>query len=144
MSANPWYARINISVLDDEARRTILLRVKSKLGFTRALKVLGVARGSLHNYLTGARRVPDYVVENALRYLDEREFNEIVRGLDKLKALGIIRGDGSIDYSLVLQAIALATRDEYLKQAILRFAVENFREIWEDCINVLTPERGAS
>jgi intergrase/recombinase len=33
-----------------------------------------------------------------------------------------------VDYSLVLQAIALATRDEYLKQALLKFAVENFRE----------------
>jgi len=34
-----------------------------------------------------------------------------------------------VDYSLlVLQAIALATRDEYLKQALLRFTVENFRE----------------
>lgn len=27
MSANPWYVRIDISALDDEARRTILLRV---------------------------------------------------------------------------------------------------------------------
>jgi intergrase/recombinase len=36
--------------------------------------------------------------------------------------------DGSVDYSLILQAVALASRDEYLKQAILRFAVENFRE----------------
>lgn len=33
-----------------------------------------------------------------------------------------------IDYSLILQAIALATRDEYLKQALLKFTVENFRE----------------
>ena len=128
MSADPWYTRINISALGDEVRRAVLLRVKNKLGFTKALEALGIARGSLHNYLSGARRVPDEVVERAFRYLDEREFYEIVQGVDRLKAVGIIREDGRIDYSLVLQAIALATRDEYLKQALLRFTVENFRE----------------
>ena len=73
-------------------------------------------------------KIPDEVVEKALRYLDEREFNEIVQGVDRLRAVGIIREDGTIDYSLVLQAVALATRDEYLKQALLKFTVENFRE----------------
>jgi hypothetical protein len=72
--------------------------------------------------------VPDNVVYKALQYLEDGEFNEIVRGLDRLRAIGIICVDGSIDYSLVLQAIALATRDEYLKQALLKFTVENFRE----------------
>jgi len=73
-------------------------------------------------------KIPDEVVEKALRYLDEREFNEIVQGVDRLRAVGIIREDGTIDYSLILQAIALTTRDEYLKQALLKFTVENFRE----------------
>jgi hypothetical protein len=128
MPANRWYDKINISALSDEARRLILERVKRKLGFTRALEALGISRGSLHNYLHGVRRVPDEVVYRALQHLEEGEFNEIVKGVDRLRAVGIIRGDGSIDYSLVLQAIALAARDEYLKQALLRFTVENFRE----------------
>jgi hypothetical protein len=34
----------------------------------------------------------------------EKEFNEIVAGIDRLKAVGIIREDGSIDCSLILQA----------------------------------------
>jgi len=128
MSANPWYTRVNASALSDEARRLILERVKKKLGFEKTLRALGIARGSLHNYLHGVRTVPDNVVYRALQYLEEQEFNEIVQGVDRLRAIGIIRGDGSIDYSLVLQAIALATRDEYLKQALLKFTVENFRE----------------
>jgi hypothetical protein len=33
-------------------------------------------------------------------------------------ACGMVRADGSANYPLVLQAIALASRDEYLKQAI--------------------------
>jgi hypothetical protein len=128
MSANPWYNRVNASALSGEVRRLILERVKKKLGFEKTLRVLGIARGSLHNYLHGFRTVPDSVVYRALQYLEEQEFNEIVRGVDRLRATGIIRGDNSIDYSLILQAIALATRDEYLKQALLKFTVENFRE----------------
>jgi intergrase/recombinase len=114
--------------LGEETRRLILERVKRKLGFTKTLEVLGIAKGSLHNYLNGIRKVPDNVVYRALQYLEEREFNEIIKGVDRLRATGIIREDGSVDYSLILQAIALATRDEYLKQALLRFTVDNFRE----------------
>jgi intergrase/recombinase len=126
--STPWYTRVDVRGLSEETRRLILEKVKRKLGYTKTLEVLGIARGSLHNYLQGIRRAPDNVVYKALQYLEEGEFNEIVKGIDRLRAVGIIRGDGSIDYSLILQAIALATRDEYLKQALLRFTVENFRE----------------
>ena len=46
----------------------------------------------------------------------------------KLMAAGILREDGTVDYAAALEVLALASRDEYLKQAVLRFAVENFRE----------------
>jgi hypothetical protein len=129
VSSAEWFRRVNIiKALSDEARRKILERVKEKLGFTRALEVLDISKGAMHNYLHGLRRVPDEVVYRALRLLDEREFNEIVQGVDRLRAVGIIREDGSIDYSLILQALTLASRDEYLKQALLKFTVENFRE----------------
>jgi hypothetical protein len=128
MPADPWYTRVNASALGEEVLRLILERVKGKLGFEKTLRALGIVRGSLYNYLHGVRAVPDNVVYRALQYLEEQEFNEIVQGIDRLRAIGVIRGDGSIDYSLVLQAIALATRDEYLKQALLKFTVENFRE----------------
>jgi intergrase/recombinase len=128
VSSAEWFRRVNVKALSDEARRKILERVKEKLGFTRALEVLDISKGAMHNYLHGLRRVPDEVVYRALQLLDEGEFNEIVQGVDRLRAVGIIRDDGSIDYSLILQAVALASRDEYLKQAILKFTVENFRE----------------
>jgi hypothetical protein len=51
-----------------------------------------------------------------------------VQGEERLRAVGIVRKDGSIDYGLALQLIALASGDKYLKQAILRFAVEHFKE----------------
>jgi len=126
--SSEWIHKVNIKGLGDDVRREILRRVKEKLGFNKTFEALDIARGSLHNYLNGLRRIPDDVISKALQYLDEKEFNEIVAGIDRLKAVGIIREDGSIDYSLILQAVALASKDEYLKQAILRFTVENFRE----------------
>jgi hypothetical protein len=128
LTSGDWICRIDVKGLSDDVRREIVKRVKDKLGYSGALEALGIARGSLFNYLHGIRRVPDDVVRRALHYLDESEFNRIVQGFDRLRAVGIVRDDGSIDYSLILQAVALASRDEYLKQAILRFTVEHFRE----------------
>jgi hypothetical protein len=70
MPASPWHDRVNVSALSDEARRLILERVKKKLGFERTLRELGIARGSLYNYLQGIRVVPDIVVYKALQYLE--------------------------------------------------------------------------
>jgi hypothetical protein len=48
MTADPWCNRVNASALSNEARRLILERVKGKLGFEKALKALGIERGSLY------------------------------------------------------------------------------------------------
>jgi intergrase/recombinase len=135
--SRPWHAAVNLKGLSEDSRRLILQRVKEKLGFTEALEALGISRGALHNYLHGVRRVPDEVLARALDHLSEAEFSEAVSGVDRLRALGIVRADGSIDYPLILQAVALASRDEYLKQAILRFAVQNFREDLKKMLGVI-------
>jgi len=80
--------------------RRIILEWVKKFGFTKTLEVLSIAKGSLHKYLSGVRRIPDNVVYRALQYLEEGEFNEVVKGVDRPRAMGIIREDGSIDYSL--------------------------------------------
>ena len=54
-------------------------RVERKLGFTRALDALDTCKGAMHNYLHGAKRVPNEVVYRALQHLEEGEFNEIAR-----------------------------------------------------------------
>jgi hypothetical protein len=43
VSANPWYTKVNASVLGDKARRLLLERVKKKLKFEKTLRVLGIA-----------------------------------------------------------------------------------------------------
>jgi len=57
-----WFTRIDVRGLSGNTRRLILERVKSKLGFNKTLEALGIARGSLYNYLNGVRRIPDNVV----------------------------------------------------------------------------------
>jgi intergrase/recombinase len=137
LQADGWFMKVDVRGLGDDCRRAILQRVKDRLGFNGAIEALGIARGSMHNYLNGVRRIPDEVVSKALRYIDEKDFNEIVGGLERLRALGIIRSDGSVDYSLALQVLAMASRDEYVKQAILRFAVENFREDLKKMLGII-------
>ncbi|KSW12286.1 hypothetical protein CF15_05930 [Pyrodictium occultum] len=44
------------------------------------------------------------------------------------KPLGLVGEDGSVDYGLALKITAPASRDEYLKRAILSFAVREFRD----------------
>jgi hypothetical protein len=68
------------------------------------LKHWALRGGSLYNCMHGYGRIPGEVVERGLRFLEEQEFNEVVQGIDRLRAIGIIRGDGSIDYSLVQDA----------------------------------------
>jgi len=127
-SMDKWYESVNIEALSEEARRAILEAVKNKLGFSNACEALDIAKSSLYRYLSGERKIPADVVKRALGFLTHSEFESIVSSWDKLKAFGIIREDGVVDYGLVLRILAVAAKDEYLKNAILRFVVENFRE----------------
>jgi hypothetical protein len=124
----PWYERINVKALGDDVRRKILEKVKEKLGYNKTVEVLDISKGALHNYLHGIRRVPDEVVQKALQYLTESEFKEVVQGVELLKATGIVKENGAIDYSLALQVVALAMNDEYLKNAIIQLVVSRFKE----------------
>jgi intergrase/recombinase len=124
----PWFEGVNVNALSDDARRKVLEVVKNKLGYNKTVEALGISKGSLHNYLYGIRRVPDEVVQKALQYLTESEFREIVQGVELLKATGIVKENGAIDYSLALQVVALAMNDEYLKNAIIQLVVSRFKE----------------
>ncbi|MGC9077076.1 MAG: integrase, partial [Conexivisphaera sp.] len=114
--------------IGDEARVRLLERVKEKLGFVGACRELGISKPSMSRYLRGLRPVPDGVVETCLRVLGEDEVREALSAPDRLRAMGVVREDGSIDYSLALEVMALASRDEYLKDAMLRFVAREFGE----------------
>ncbi|HEW64466.1 hypothetical protein [Fervidicoccus fontis] len=59
--------------------------------------------------------------------MSKEEFDNIVGGWNKLKALGVVKNE-SIDYSLALNILALAFKDEYLRNAILNFVVKEYKE----------------
>ena len=63
-----------------------------------------------------------------MKLLTREEFERLVTARERLRALGILRDDGTIDYSLALEILAVAKDDEYLKNALLRFVVQEFRE----------------
>jgi len=73
--------------------------VKGKLGFNGVRGALGIAKPSLHRYLTGERRISDDVVRRAPQHLTRSEFESIVTDWDRLKALGVVREDGVADYA---------------------------------------------
>ncbi|MCD6084477.1 MAG: integrase [Desulfurococcales archaeon] len=123
-----WYERVRVEALGDDVRLSILRAVKNKLGFNGACSALGIAKSSLHRYLSGKRKIPSDVVKKALRHLEREEFESIVSEWDKLRALGVISDKGVVDYGLALKILGLASKDEYLKNAILKFVVQEFRD----------------
>jgi len=120
------YEKVNVRALSNDVRR-ILEKVREKLGYNKAVEVLDISKGTLHNYLHGIRRVLDEVVQKALQYLSEFEFRDIVQGVGLLKATSIVKENEAIDYGLALQILALAARDEYIKNAIIQFIVTRFK-----------------
>ena len=125
---NKWYEKLKIDAIDNDSRRMILKVIKERYSSEVASKYLGIGRSSLYRYINGERDTPDEVIKRALTLLTEKEFEEIVGRVNKLKALGIIRKDGTVDYNLIMNIIDLAREDEYLKQLLLRFVTKNFRE----------------
>jgi len=122
------FKNVNVSALSNDARRSILEAVKNKFEFNEAYETLGIAKSGLHRYLSGKRRIPEDVARRALHHLTRSEFESIVSDWDRLRALGLVKEDGAVDYGLVLKILAVASRDEYLKNAILQFVVQEFRD----------------
>lgn len=73
-------------------------------------------------------KVDDDKLRALLSLITQREFETFISARDRLRALGILREDGTVDYGLALEILAVARDDEYLKNAILRFVMQEFRE----------------
>ncbi len=63
-----------------------------------------------------------------LGFLTPEEFQEVLGSRRLLESMGVIRRDGTIDYPIVIEILKEASKDEYLKQIIIKFVVDNFRE----------------
>jgi len=123
-----WWERVNVPKLGEDSRYAILKYVVEKYGKGKVLEETGISRVTLWRLLERRSPVRPEYVRPLLKLLTHEEFEGLVAARERLKALGILRDDGTVDYSLALEVLAIAKDDEYLKNALLRFVVQEFRE----------------
>jgi intergrase/recombinase len=63
-----------------------------------------------------------------LQHLSEQEFASLVGAEDRLRAAGILRSNGMVDYSVAIEILRRSLQDPYLKSLLLKFVAEHFRE----------------
>ncbi|MEM2196496.1 MAG: integrase, partial [Sulfolobales archaeon] len=126
--SSEWWNRINVSKIDEDSRYKILSYLVEKYGRKKVMEEAGISRVTLWRLLNRVSPVdPEYVVP-LLKLLTQTEFESLVSAKNRLRSLGIVRDDGTVDYSLVLEILSIARSDEYLKNAVLRFVIQEFRE----------------
>jgi len=128
LGSKSWFEGLDLSKLTPEDRVRLLRYAADKHGAERVLEVLGVSKVTLWRLLNGRSPVDDGKLLRVLQLLTPQEFESVLGVAKRLATAGILREDGTVDYATALEVLALASRDEYLKQAILRFVVQNFRE----------------
>ncbi|OYT51931.1 MAG: integrase, partial [Desulfurococcales archaeon ex4484_217_2] len=125
---SPWWEKVDVSKLSGDARYKILRHIVEKYGRKKVLEEIGISRITLWRLLERKSPIKPEYVKPLLKLLSREEFEKLVTARERLKSLGILRDDGTIDYSLALEILAVAKDDEYLKNVILRFVVQEFRE----------------
>ena len=123
-----WWEQVDPSKISEETRYRVLTYIVEKYGRKQVLEEAGISRVTLWRLLERKSPVKPVYVRPLLKLLTREEFERLVSAKDRLRALGIVRDDGTIDYSLALEILAIAKDDEYLKNALLRFAIQEFRE----------------
>ena len=123
-----WWEAVDPLKLDNYTRYRILTYVVEKYGRKRVREEAGISRVTLWRLLNRKSPVRPEYVKSLLKLLSREEFERLAAARERLIALGILRDDGTIDYSLALEILAVAKDDEYLRNALLRFVVQEFRE----------------
>ncbi|MEM2196939.1 MAG: hypothetical protein QW290_07660 [Sulfolobales archaeon] len=122
-----WFESLDLGRVSEEDRRRVLLCAVSKLGRDRVRGLLGVSRVTMWGLEKGLAAVDDEKLVKLLSLVTQREFEEVLGAYRRLRVAGVIRDDGTVDYSAVLEVLRVASYDECLKQLVIRFVVENFR-----------------
>jgi len=126
--SSEWWNRINVSKIDEDSRYKILSYLVEKYGRKKVMEEAGISRVTLWRLLNRVSPVDSEYVAPLLKLLTQTEFESLVSAKNRLRSLGIVRDDGTVDYSLVLEILSIARSDEYLKNAVLRFVIQEFRE----------------
>ncbi|MEM0066434.1 MAG: integrase [Sulfolobales archaeon] len=126
--SSEWWNRINASKIDEDSRYKILSYLVEKYGRKKVMEEAGISRVTLWRLLNRVSPVDPEYIAPLLKLLKQTEFESLVSAKNRLRSLGIMRDDGTVDYSLVLGILSIARSDEYLKNAVLRFVIQEFRE----------------
>uniref|UniRef100_A0A7C5UYB0 Uncharacterized protein n=1 Tax=Ignisphaera aggregans TaxID=334771 RepID=A0A7C5UYB0_9CREN len=95
-----WLDSLDLSKLSDEDRFRILEYAVSKFGRARVQELLGVSKVTVWRLLSRQVRVDDDKLRALLSFITQREFEDLVSARDRLRALGVLRDDGTVDYGL--------------------------------------------
>jgi len=123
-----WRDHLDLSKLDDEDRYKILEYVVNKVGRAEIQNALSISRITMWRLLNKQARVDDTKLKVLLGFLTEQEFRDILSSKKVLETLNILRSDGTVNYAVVMEILKRAVQDKYLKQLVIKFVVENFRE----------------
>ncbi len=101
-----WWESIDPSRLSEDARYRVLRYVVEKYGRKKVLEETGLSRVTLWRLLERISPVKPKYVTPLLKLLSQEEFEKLVSARDRLKSIGILREDDTIDYSLALEILA--------------------------------------
>ena len=132
-----WYERLNLSAISPEDRYRLLEYVVEKHGRRRVMGALGVSRYTVWRMLRRQVGVSDEKLRRILSLMAEEEFKKVMSTRGRLKALGIVREDGTVDHALIMEALSYAAGDEYLKRQIIGFVVRHFKEDLKKALGIL-------
>ncbi|MEM4800408.1 MAG: hypothetical protein QXO61_03755, partial [Acidilobaceae archaeon] len=126
--SSEWWIKVDVSKIDEESRYRVLSYLVEKYGRRKVMEEAGISRVTLWRLLKRESPVKPEYIAPLLRLLTPSEFENLVSVGSRLRSLGLLKDDGTVDYGLVLEIVSMARNDEYLKNAILRFVVQEFRE----------------
>ncbi|MEM0310631.1 MAG: integrase [Ignisphaera sp.] len=121
-----WFKDLDLSKISDDARYKLFEYIVN----VKKLKSsdLSISYSTFSRVRNRKIPVSDSLLIKILQHITPEEFAKLVSAGERLRALGIVKEDGSIDYSLALEFVKLILRDEYLKNLVLRFVVQEFKE----------------
>jgi len=123
-----WFEYLDLAKIGVEERYRLFDYLVSKHGRDFIRSSLGISRYTVYRIMKRQVRITDGNLRKLLSLISEDELKQIIGARENLIARGLLREDGTIDYSLALELLSLASSDQYLKSLIIRFVVENFRE----------------
>lgn len=126
MSGSKWFESLNLSKLDEDRYR-ILEYIVDKFGRDEIQELLGISCYIVWRPVNGPVRVNYGKFRVLLNLISMEELKEILGPRKLLESPGIVRHGGIVNYFIIMEILKLTASDEYLKQPIIKFVVDNLR-----------------